>query len=137
MNKDAIEQTKATIHKGEDLRKALGAFLNGGHATTIISDSDVRSGGKYTLKQLVRDSSTFQDRVASSRPLNKWEEELVDPLLKYVSRQILFDLPDLKKIRDGIISSFADAYAATYISLSESDKAKATEMFKEVLNQWH
>lgn len=137
MNKSAIEQTKATIHKGEDLRKALGAFFNDGFSSSVISDNDGSSGGKYILKQLVRDSLSFEDRVASSRPLNKWEEELVDPLLKYVNRQILFSLPDLKKIREGLVSSFADAYAATYISLSDSDKAKATEMFKEVLNQWY
>lgn len=136
MNKSAIENTKTTIRKGEDLRKALGAFLSDGHATSIISDSSPNAGSRYTLNQLVRDPTTFRDMVASSRPLNGWEEELVDPLLKYVHKQV-FSLPDLKKIRKGIVLSFADAYAATYIALSKADRVKATDMFREVLHQWN
>ncbi len=136
MNRTAIKQTKELVSKSEDLRSALGKFLNNGHANSIISDSDQGTGSKYSLKELVRDPHTFTDRVAASRPLNKWEEDLVDPILKYASKQMLFTLPDLKKIREGLRLSFADAYAATYISLSDSDKDKANDMFREVLQQW-
>lgn len=137
MNRSALQQTRALVSSSEDLRKALGKFLNGGHTNSIISDSDPGTGSKYMLKELTRDASNFTDRVCYSRPLNKWEEELVDPLLKYTSRQILFNIPDLVKIREALRLSFADAFAATYISLSDSDKAKANDMFREVLQQWH
>lgn len=137
LNRAAIKQTRELVGKSEDLRSALGKFLNNGHTNSVISDSDPGVGSKYTLKELTKDSSNFTDRVAASRPLNKWEEELVDPLLKYASKQMLFTLPDLNKIREGLRLSFAEAYAATYISLSESDKVKANDMFREVLQQWY
>ncbi|AQT25274.1 hypothetical protein PR1_115 [Providencia phage vB_PreS_PR1] len=137
MNRNAIKQSKELVSKSEDLRSALGKFLNNGHNNSIISDSDPGTGSKYTLKELIRDSASFTDRVSASRPLNKWEEELVDPLLSYVNKQMLFTLPDLKKIREGLRLSFADAYAATYTSLSDSDKEKANDMFREVLQQWY